>query len=388
MNKKNSLRNVIRLGFSSFLNDTSSEMILPILPLIITGMGGGGLALGLIGGLRDSAAELLKAPIGHWSDKIKQRKIFIYAGYITSALFKLLLLFATGWQQVLVLIGMERIGKALRTAPRDALITSSTPGMVGKGFGIHRAFDNLGAIVGSVLVFYLLWQWRLSFNTIIGLSALIGFLSIMPLKKVTESTLAQKPVTPEMSLSVFSQPFTLFTIIAGLFSFGQISYMFFIMDAQATLQTKSPILSAMLLYVLFNIFYTLAAIPVGTLSDKIGRWNMLIAGYFLFTLTLANFIAASSQAAFIACFIMYGISLAIIKVLHKACTADLAPAHLKATALGTFESITGICTFGASIIAGILWQWDTHHHVFLAAAALSGIGAVLLLFAKQKLART
>src|SRR3972149_995891 len=167
MNKKNnSFHNVIRLGFTSFLNDTSSEMILPILPLSITGMGGGGLALGLIGGLRESAAELLKAPIGHWSDRIKQRKVFIYAGYLTSSLFKLFLLLATSWQQVFVLIGMERMGKALRTAPRDALITSSAPNMIGTGFGIHRTFDNLGAIVGSVLVFYFLWQWRMSFYVI------------------------------------------------------------------------------------------------------------------------------------------------------------------------------------------------------------------------------
>ncbi len=385
--KKNGIANVVWLGFSSLLNDLSSEMILPILPQLITGAGGTGIALGLIGGLRDSAAELLKVFFGRLSDKFGSRKFFIYSGYVTSAIFKLFLIFARTWYVIFGLVGLERLGKAIRTSPRDALITQTLPNNVGKGFGIHRAFDNLGAIGGSVLAFYFVWHWNMGATTIIVLAALLSLISLLPLAKVTET---QAPVPPpngiqKLKFVDFVPQFKLFTLIATLFSCSRISYMFFVVDAQQVLTTISPLQTAMLLYVLFNIFYTLFAIPFGILSDKIGHWHMLVAGYALFALMLFGFRFAQTIPEFIACFITYGIALAIVQVAHKAYAAALAPAHMKATYLGMFESVTGLAILATGAISGYAWDKFSHHGVFVATGVLALAACVLMIRYKKAL---
>jgi MFS family permease len=383
--QKNGTRNVVLLGIASFLNDLSSEMILPILPLIITGVGGGGIALGLIGGFRDSAAEFLKVFFGRWSDRIKNRKFFIYSGYITSAFFKLFLIIAKTWFVIFSLVGFERLGKALRTAPRDALITSAMPKNVGKGFGIHRAFDTLGAILGSLVSFLLIWKIGLSTQTIILISATISFISIVPLKFVSEKKAPTHRRSIERNHTHLPLSFILFTVCASIFSFSQISYMFFFVHAQTGLPVASPILASMLLYVLFNIFYTLGAIPFGILSDAIGRWKLLLSGYVLFATTMFSFAYAETPIMFVVSFILYGIALAITKVTHKAFAADLAPENIKATALGTFETITGLCIFATGLIAGISWEALGHHLVFIGAGICACMASVLLLVLKSKI---
>ncbi|MFA6263929.1 MAG: MFS transporter [Candidatus Babeliales bacterium] len=385
--KNNGIANVIWLGLASLLNDISSEMILPILPQLITGAGGTGIALGLIGGLRDSAAELLKVFFGRLSDKFGERKFFIYSGYATSAIFKLFLIFARTWYVIFGLVGLERLGKAIRTSPRDALITQTLPNNVGKGFGIHRAFDTLGAIGGSALAFYFVWHWHTTATFIIVLAAIISLISIVPLIPVTD-TPAPQPLPngqEKLRFSDFVPPFKLFTLIATIFSYSRISYLFFVVDAQQVLSTISPLQTAMLLYVLFNIFYTLFAIPCGMLSDKIGRWRMLVLGYALFALMLFGFVIAQSITAFISCFILYGIALAIIQVAHKAYAADLAPAHLKATYLGTFESITGLAILTTGGLSGYAWDKLSHHAVFVGTGALALTACVLMIVYKEKL---
>ncbi len=377
--------NIILLGITSFLNDISSEMILPILPLLITSVGGTGIALGLIGGLRDSAAEVLKFFFGHLSDSIGKRKIFVYWGYITSAFFKVFLIMANSWQFIFALVGLERLGKALRTAPRDALITQTMPKNIGKGFGIHRAFDTLGAIGGSILVFFLVWKWNISLTIIILIAAAISLTSAFPLRYVKEEAYSPQTLDNIKNSHHFSSEFKLFVAIAAIFSLSHISYMFFIVHAQQELTMPSPILTSMLLYVLFNIFYTLGAIPFGILSDKIGRWTMMVTSYILFVITLFGFMLASTLATFMGCFILYGIALAIIQVNQKAYASDLSPAILKATALGFFESITGIAMFISSLLAGILWDRTTHHNVFLLAGILAMIAAGLLVIFRKKL---
>ena len=143
--------NILLLGIVSFINDLSSEMIMPILPMFITSLGGSSIIVGFIGGLRDSISSILKVFAGHWSDKSGRRKIFVSSGYLTSAFFKLLLSFSRIWLHVLFFASLERIGKGLRTAPRDAIIADSMPEQRGKGFGIHRAMDTSGAVLGSIV---------------------------------------------------------------------------------------------------------------------------------------------------------------------------------------------------------------------------------------------
>ena len=158
--------NILLLGVVSFLNDLSSEMILPILPMFIIVLGGTGGIVGLIGGLQESVSSILKVFSGYWSDRKGKRKIFVASGYLTSAGFKLLLSFATLWQYILVFVSFERVGKGLRTAPRDAIIANSMPEARGKGFGIHRALDTAGAIAGSLVVLLLLWFFISDFEDV------------------------------------------------------------------------------------------------------------------------------------------------------------------------------------------------------------------------------
>ncbi|MBU2617558.1 MAG: MFS transporter, partial [Euryarchaeota archaeon] len=177
--------NVIILGIVSFLGDTSSEMIMPLLPMFIVALGGAGLIVGLIGGLGDSIASILTVFSGYWSDKFGKRKPFVFSGYATSATSKMLLAFSLIWQHVFVLRSLERAGKGLRTAPRDAIIADSALAR-GKAFGIHRAMDTGGAILGSILAFALFWFFNLDFRTIFIIAAAIAFLALVPLLFVKE----------------------------------------------------------------------------------------------------------------------------------------------------------------------------------------------------------
>lgn len=178
--------NILLLGIVSFLNDVSSEMVMPILPMFIKSLGGAGLAVGLAGGFRDSIPSILNVLAGYWSDKTGKRKIFISAGYLVSSVFKLFLTFSRTWHQAVIFSGLERTGKGLRNAARDTLIAESAGTQRGKGFGIHRAFDSSGAILGSVVAFILSGVFGLDFKLVILIAGIIAFVSLVPLRFVKE----------------------------------------------------------------------------------------------------------------------------------------------------------------------------------------------------------
>jgi MFS family permease len=274
-------KNVILLGIISFLNDLSSEMIMPILPMFITALGGVGLVVGLIGGLRDSISSILKVLAGFWSDKTGKRKVFVSSGYLISLVFKLFLAFSKTWQHILVFAGLERVGKGLRTAPRDAIIADSMPKERGKGFGIHRAMDTSGAILGSIVVFLLFWFLDFDFKTIIFIAAVIAFASLVPLYFVKERKREPQDISLKIGLKNLPQSLKLFILISTIFALANFSYMFFILRSQAFFTGKLSVGVPILLYVLFNIFYALFAIPFGGLSDRIGRREVIVFGYFL-----------------------------------------------------------------------------------------------------------
>jgi len=233
--------NVLLLGVVSFLNDLSSEMIIPILPMFITALGGAGLIVGLIGGLQDSISSILKVLSGYWSDRLGRRKIFVSSGYLTSAGFKLLLSFSTIWQHILIFTSFERVGKGLRTAPRDAIIADSMPEARGKGFGIHRALDTSGAIAGSVIVLLLLlffWfdleqiAYQIGFyKSIIFIAAIIAFFSLVPLHFVKEGKREPQEIRLQVSLKKLPKPLKLFIAVGTLFALANFTYMFFILKA-------------------------------------------------------------------------------------------------------------------------------------------------------------
>ena len=354
--------NVFLLGVVSLITDISSEMIHPILPMFITALGGTGLIVGLIGGLGDSLASILSVISGYYSDKTGKRKPFIYSGYALSSISKLLFAFSTQWWHILVLKPMERVGKGLRTAPRDAIIADSERGVRGKSFGIHRAMDTMGAIIGSILVFILFWFMGMEFNEIFLIAGIIGLLAIIPILFVKERKNKLMPELPEskprslkLSFRSLPQDFQLFLIIATVFALGNFTYMFFILRAQEFFpDARMAIALPILLYVWFNIVYTVFSIPTGILSDRIGRKDLLLMGYLLFVVTCIGFIFPESLKEFIVLFGFYGMVYALIDGTQRALASDLIKEELRGTALGTFHTAIGMATLPSGLIAGLV----------------------------------
>ena len=374
--------NIFLLGIVSFLNDLSSEMIMPILPMFITALGGSSMIVGLIGGLRDSISSILKVFAGYWSDKSGKRKIFVFSGYLTSAFFKLFLAFSKIWQHVLVFAGLERIGKGLRAAARDAIIAESMPKERGKGFGIHRSMDTLGAIIGSIAVFLLFWFFRFSFNSIIFTAAILASLSLIPLCFIKEKKREPQDINLKISLKNLPQPLKLFILISGIFALANFSYMFFILRAQEFFTGKLSVGMPILLYILFNTFYAAFAVPFGKLSDRIGKKKVIAFGYLLFSLISLGFAFFNSLTAFIILFAFYGIVYAIIDGNQRAYVSDLSSKELRATALGTFHTITGLAALPSSLIAGFLWQINPSI-TFIYGAVMSFISVCLFILEKK-----
>ncbi|HIE33774.1 MAG TPA: MFS transporter, partial [Candidatus Altiarchaeales archaeon] len=293
---------------------------------------------------------------GYLSGRTGKRKIFVYSGYLTSAVFKLLLSFSRIWHHVLIFASLERIGKGIRTAPRDSIIADSMPKKRGKGFGIHRAFDESGAILGTVVVFLLLWFMDFDFSRIIFIAAIISFLSIVPLHFVSEEKRKPKKITLIISLRKLSMPLKLFILVAGIFALSNFSYMFFIMKAQESFTDKFAIAIPILLYALFKMSKVIFSISFGILSDRFGRRNVLIFGYLIFSIACLGFAYFNSLIAFIILFSIYGLADAIVDGNQRAFVSDLSPDSLRSTALGTYHTTIGLMALPSSIVAGLLWQ--------------------------------
>jgi MFS family permease len=372
-NQNNGFRNVVLLSVVSFLNDLSSEMIMPILPMFLQALGVSSQFIGLVGGLRDSFSSILKVVCGYWSDKTGKRKIFVYWGYGVSTVFKLLLAVSRTWLGAVVFASLERTGKGLRTAARDAIIADSVSTKRGKGFGIHRGLDTIGAILGSAVAFLLFWFARFRLQTIILIAGFVGLVSLVPLRFVREPEMQRQNAKLKIGLATLSGPLKLFILVSGIFALGNFSYMFFIMRTQHLFTGKASIAAPILLYVLFNIFYSALAVPIGSFSDKIGRQAVLIFGFSLFVVVSLGFAFCNSLWFFVVLFALYGVVFAAVDGTERAFVSDLASADFRATALGTYHTITGLAALPASLTAGFLWE-----HISPAATFIFGGIAALV----------
>ena len=419
-------RNVLLLGVVSLLNDLSSEMIMPILPEFIRSLASpaeASIAIGLVGGFQESISSVLKAPAGYISDKLRRRKIFVASGYFISAIFKFFLAFSRVWQHALAFLSVERVGKGLRTAPRDAIIAESMPSERGRGFGIHRAMDTVGAILGNIAaLLFILYGFELKF--VILLAAVIAFSSLLPLLFVKETLQKRKLLTADTAKAAEAaetakaaaseaadsvaekarrrrkhSPLAHFIAVSTVFALSNFSYMFFIYGAMLYFGTNgenhAALVISIALYTLFNIFYAIFAIPFGKLSDKIGRFKVISAGFSLYALTCFCFALAVSLTdaksvtmplallIFSALFASYGIVRAILEGNQRAFVADLAPEEAKATALGAFHTSVGLASLPASVFAGFLWNFSPSH-TFTYGGILSSLALVLFLTMRGK----
>jgi MFS family permease len=379
--KKGGFRNVIILSIVSFLNDLSSEMIMPILPMFLESLGATGKIVGLVGGIRDGISGLLKVLCGYWSDKTGKRKIFVYAGYGISSVFKLLLGLSKTAGGAVVFSSMERVGKGLRTAARDAIIAESVdPAQRGKSFGIHRGMDSAGAVLGAGVAFLFLQFTGLGFGAIIIISAVIGLASLVPLRFVSEPEAPRQNAKLKLGLSILPRPLKLFIFVAAIFALGNFSYMFFVLRAQHLFEGHWRTTAPILLYVLFNIFQSALAVPLGLLSDKIGRQKVLIFGFGLFAAVSFGFAFCSSLVSYIILFALYGIVFAAVDGTERALVSDLAGPESRATALGTYSTITGLAALPAGIVAGFLWdKSQVYTFIFGGSTAIAAVLIFLIL---------
>ncbi len=385
--EKEGVKNITLLGVVSFLNDFSSEMILPILPFFLATLGADTVLIGLVGGIRDSITSFLKIFFGYLSDKIGKRKIFVYGGYLLSALFKFLLAFAPTSFIALIIASLERIGKGMRDAPRDTMISQYLPKKTGAGFGLHQALDTVGATFGSIAVLLILLYVYVNptlkdYSLIIAFAGLIAVFSIIPLFLVKEPKFKATGSKYNFgsALKVLPKDMLIFTAITALFTLSNFSYMFFILKAGLT----EGIIIPVMLYILYNIFQAAFSYPLGKYADTIGKRTILIISYLLFSAMLFAFAFFSSLPALIILFILYGIVTAAFTGVQKAYVADLSPPDLKGTAMGTFQMAIGIAALPASVIAGLLWKYVSPETTFLFAGAVALLSAVLMIAFKFK----
>lgn len=352
-------RNVFILGIVSLFTDLSSQMVFPLIPLYLTTvLGAGAYAVGIVEGAAETTASLLKVVSGYWSDRIQKRKPFILLGYSLSAITKPLFALANIWGLVLVIRVIERIGKGLRTAPRDALVAESCDESVrGKAFGFHRAADGIGSTIGAILAFTLLrildhdYEKIFLFALVPGVIAVLAILFIK--ERLTCTPQEQQASSLRVSMRALPVGLRIYIIVSSVFALGHFGYAFLLLKAQDIGLADD---SAILLYVLFYIIYTICSIPAGTLSDRIGRKPILQTGYLLFGLTSFGLIFSSNTCTLVPLFCIYGIFFALIDGAQRAFVVDLAPAHLKATALGTFHTAIGMVALPGGFFAGLLWD--------------------------------
>ena len=373
-------RNVVVAGAVSLLTDISSEMIIPVLPLFLTlTLGAPVAAVGLIEGVAESTASVLRVFSGYLSDRSGRRKPLILAGYGLSNLTKPLLALAGAWPHVLALRFADRFGKGVRGAPRDALIADSVDASVrGRAFGFHRSMDTTGAAIGPLLAAATLAATAGDARAVFWLASVPGVAAVLlAWWLLRDRPAAPKDVdAPRLGFRDLGRPFALFTAVATLFALGNSSDAFLILRAQDAGMAVAVIPLA---YVAFNTLYAVVATPVGIVSDRWARRPLLAAGYAVFALVYAGFALAPNAPVVAGLFLAYGLYYALTDGVARALVADLVPAPLRATAMGTFSTATGLALLPASLIAGALWQVVGPWAPFAYGAVMGLVAATLLL---------
>ena len=356
----NSRRNIFALGFVSFFTDMSSEMVFSLLPTFILGLPGSSLAvLGFIEGTAEALSYALRALSGVFSDRLRKRKIFVIVGYGLSNTIKPFFAIAKTPLDVLVIRISDRVGKAIRTSPRDALLSESVAKKRrGAAFGLHRTLDQSGAIIGPIVASTALLALGLTVGDIFWLSLVPGSIALfIILFAVKERVLKAES---EFQLftgikTVLQKNFLLLLIIVGIFSLGAFNFSFVLINAKEAGIADSVI---PLVYAVVNIAHVAVAIPAGVFSDKIGKEKVMILGYgvFLFSVVLILVLPVDGISAFLVA-VFYGAYFGIIETVQRALIPEYVPFDLKGTAYGVYYLIVGSAFFISNAVVGNLWEY-------------------------------
>jgi MFS family permease len=371
-------KNVFFAGVTSFFTDTSTKMIYSVMPLFLMSIGASKTTISLIEGIAESTASLIKAFSGYWSDKIGRNKPFMIIGYGVTALITPFYAFAGKPVQVLFLRFFERIGKGLRAAPRDSLISGSIQGKeAGKNFGFHKAMDNSGAIFGPLAAFLLLYFFPLNYKLIFFIATIPALMGVAVIALfIKEAKTMKKTNAIEPSFRRLPKNFYLFLAIVFVFTLGNSADALLLVK---TTETGIDKLYIPFVYMIFNVVSVLFAIPIGKLSDKIGREKLIILGFLIYSLTYFLFGKFNSISIFLLLFVLYGFYSALTDGSQKAMISDIVSKELRGTGYGLYHAVLGVTLLPASLIAGTLYDKVNSSAPFYFGSAMAFTAALLMI---------
>ena len=386
--------NVFFLGLVSLLTDISSEMIFTLVPLfIINVLKGTAMQVGLIGGISESFDAVLRIFSGRISDRFRRRKALAVLGYGFSTIVKPFMLLVTSWGGALGIRFGDRIGKGVRSSPRDALIADSISiESRGKGFGIHRAMDTSGAVLGLVIAAIIIYivqpggftlgedtfRWMVIVGTVPAVLAVVTLLAFVHEKGLpAHQDVKAAGSLPTTAKQAFSNRFKLFLLIMGVFTLGNSSDFFIVLRAQ---DLQVNVLNITMMLVIFNVTYAIVSVPSGILSDRFGRRRVIAIGWTVYALVYLGFAVSGSVWHMWVLFAAYGIYYGIVEGVAKAFVADLVPAERRGTAYGYYQGVIGLMLLPASVLAGWLWDAINPAAPFYLGAGLAFLAMLGLLF--------
>jgi len=359
-NKPKGIRNVLYLGLVSFFTDFSTEMILGVLPtFIVNNLGVSRAILGAIEGSSELTSYAFRMISGSLSDKFRKRKIFVLIGYGLSTISKPFFAVASSWLDVFIVRSMDRVGKGVRTAPRDALIADSVSESIsGKAFGIHRTIDQMGAIVGPLVAYAILQTMDIQAVFLLSLIPgaiaviiLIFFVKEVAIKKLASSTTIFGNIR---ALLKENKAFVILTIITGIFSLGAFNFSFILLRASESGIDQSFI---PIVYAIINLAHTIIGIPAGILADKIGKEKVLLISYVIFAASTILMIVSISDVSYAYILaVIFGLYVGISETVQRAIIPKYVPTEFRGTAYGLYSLVIGVCFFASNITFGFLWD--------------------------------